>query len=72
MNKQVSVEQVKRLTGASWSALRDQYAATAQTLCEVATKARSTRRKFRGYTAEHAQSAADEMAARAAECAARA
>lgn len=71
MVKQFSVEQVQRLTGAEWGTLRDQYAASAQTLCEIAAKVRVTGKKFRGYTAEHAQAAADDMAARSAECSAR-
>lgn len=69
MNK-LTVQQVQRLTGASWSALRDQYAANAQSLCEIAAKARTTGKQVRGYTADHAQAAADELASRSAECAA--
>lgn len=72
MNTKLSVQQVKALFGCTWEALRDQYAASAQDLCEVATKARKTGRIVRGYTPEQAQAAADEMATRAAECAAQA
>jgi len=71
MNK-LTVEQVKQLFGCSWDALRNQYAAGAQDLCEIAAKAKTTGRKVRGYTAAMAQAEADEMASRAAECAARA
>lgn len=72
MNKNLTVQQVKQLFGCSWEALRDQYAASAQDLCEIAAKAKASGRIVRGYTLEQAQAAADEMASRSAECAARA
>lgn len=71
MGTKLSVQQVQRLFGCSWQALHDQYASGAQDLCEIAAKARKTGKKVRGYTEEHALRAADEMASRAAECAAR-
>lgn len=74
MNAQAkfTVEQVQQLFGCTWEALRDQYKANAQEMCEVAAKAKVTGKKVRGYTAEHAQAAADDLATRSAECAARA
>lgn len=66
--RKLTIQQVRRITGASWLALAEQYAANAQTLHEIATKARITGKKFRGYTAEHAQAAADDMAERSAAC----
>lgn len=66
----LTVQQVQRMTGTSWATLAAQYSTTAQTMCEIAAKARVTGKKFRGYTADHAQSEADDFAARAAECSA--
>lgn len=66
----LTVQQVRRMTGASWATLAEQYATNAQTMCEIATQARVTGKKFRGYTADHAQAEADDFAARAAECSA--
>lgn len=65
----LTVQQAKNFFGCTWESLRDNYAQTAETMLGIAMKARELGRKYRGYTEAQALARADEMAARAAECA---
>lgn len=70
--QQPTVQQVKARFGCSWQSLRDNYAQSAETMLGIAMEARTSGKPYRGYTEAHAMACADDMAARAAECAARA